>query len=83
MSNPIRIKGKVNRKLLKESGKTTPHTFLLDEALESELKEKYDADSNQALFYALALDAVGAINLQKDKVIDIEKVIEKRLGTER
>lgn len=71
----IRIKGKYNRKLFNPQKSST---LYLDEELRQELKNKYDADSLQALFYALALDAVGRINLKKDKFVDIEQITLER-----
>lgn len=72
MAKRIRIAGKLNRTLFE---KKTAHTFMLDEALENELRARYDADSLQSLFYALALDAAGHIDLRKSDHIDINDVV--------
>jgi hypothetical protein len=70
----IRIKGKLRR-----TAEYRPlNIYFTDKMLEA-LKEKYDADSTQALFYALALDALGDVNLKKDQEINIEEFLEKYL----
>lgn len=66
----IRIKGKMRR-----TATSRPKNIFLPEKMIAELKEKYDADSDQVLFFALALDALGDINLKKAKSIDVEDYV--------
>lgn len=68
----IRIRGKLKR----TAEYRQINLYFTDKMLDA-LKEKYDADSVQALFYALALDALGDVNLKKDKDIRIEDFLEK------
>lgn len=72
MATPIRIKGRITR-----SAEWKPKNIFLPDKMIAELKEKYDANSDQALFFALMLDALGDVNLKKEKSIDVEDYVDR------
>jgi len=68
-----RLRGRIKRTNFK------PTNVHLPEKLKAELKKRFDADSDQVMWLAFALNALGDIDLKKSKDIEIDEALSKYL----